>query len=103
MDSIITESNNRGKAAQIKAYINAVLQANLEILQEVRKMGSAKTLQQVLVESGITVDWEAKRTVEIAQNALKEGLSKETVQRITGLDIDAISKMQAKSPVVAAR
>jgi hypothetical protein len=111
MSSIIAESNRQGKAAHIKAYINAVLQANLEILQEVKNMGNAKTLQQVLVESGITIDWEAsgeergeeKRTVEIAQNALREGLSMETSSAITGLEFEAIAKMQESLAVAGAR
>jgi predicted transposase YdaD len=102
MDSIIAESNRQGKAVQIKAYINAVLQANSQIFQEVLQMGRAKTLEQVLEESGLTVAWEARGEErgeergkrEIAQNALREGSSLEFVQRITGFDFDTVAKLQ---------
>jgi hypothetical protein len=122
MDSIIAVpkdsvalSNKRGKAAQIKAYINALLQANTQIFQEVLKMGNAKTLEQVLEESGITVAWEARgeergrdagkvdEKREIVQNALQEGSSLEFVQRITGLDFDTVAKMQENLAVAGAR
>jgi hypothetical protein len=103
MDSVIVESIRQGKAAHIKAYINAVLQANLEILQEVKSMGNAKTLEQMLIESGITTDWRALEKREIAQNALREGSSPEFVQRITGLEFEAIAKMQKSLAVAGAR
>jgi hypothetical protein len=103
MDSVIAESIRQGKAAHIKAYINAVLQANLEILQEVTKMGNAKTLQQVLVESGITIDWEERGKREVARNALREGFSMESVQRITGLEFAAVAKMQENLATSEAR
>jgi predicted transposase YdaD len=88
-----------------------VLQANPQILQEVLKMRSAKTLAQVLEESGITVDWVARgreegeenKQREIAQNALQAGSSPEFVQQITGLEFEAIAKMQESLAVAGAR
>jgi hypothetical protein len=56
-------------------------------------MGNAKTLEQVLVESGITIDWRALEKREIARNALREGLPADAIQRITGLSVSEIARL----------
>jgi len=47
-------------------------------------------------EDGLQEGWEKGR-VEIAQTALAEGLSAETIRNITGLDLDVIQGLQAKN------
>jgi predicted transposase YdaD len=76
-------------------------------------MGNAKTLEQVLVESGITIDWRAQgekqglqkgvkqglqkgakqRDFEIARNALHRGLSADMNREITGLSANEIARL----------
>jgi hypothetical protein len=117
LDAVLTESARQGKAARIRAYIDALLRANTHILQEVIEMGY-ETLDEVLVKTGLTQKWvaegetrgetrgeirgiqigeargeirgETQRNFAVAKNALREGLPIETVQRITGLDANTI-------------
>ncbi|MCL2233714.1 MAG: hypothetical protein FWB99_11640, partial [Treponema sp.] len=91
-----------GNAAQIAAYINAVMQANQKSVEEMYKMSdSALTLDEVFVKVGAAARWEARGEAkgkaegkaEIARNALSRGLSLEMIRDITGLDIETIKAM----------
>ncbi|MCL2231940.1 MAG: hypothetical protein FWB99_02570 [Treponema sp.] len=95
-----------GNAAQIAAYINAIMQANQKSLEEMYKMSdSALTLDEVFVKVGAAARWEARGKAEgkaegraegkteIARNALSKGLSPEMIRDITGLDLETIKAM----------
>ena len=51
----------QGKGARIKAYLNAIIRANIESLREALKMGYVdSSLMEVLEEFGLNVRWEAR-------------------------------------------
>ena len=61
MSRVTEEIARQGKAAQIKAYLNAIVRANAEILREILKMSTSElTLEKVLEEVGLTAKWEAR-------------------------------------------
>ena len=95
-----------GNAANIAAYIDAIIQANPKSLEEMYKMSDRTlTVDEVFVKVGAAARWEAKGKAEgvaigeargkaeIARNALAEGASVEFVQRITGLDLETIKSL----------
>jgi hypothetical protein len=100
------EIDKQGKAAQVGAYLEAVFNANMNIMREVSKMSDeALTMEKVLEEAGFTAIWEArgevrgevrgeeKGKIEVAKNAINQGLSEDTVVAITGLDLETIRKI----------
>jgi hypothetical protein len=92
------EIDKQGKAAQIGAYLEAIFNANVSIMREVSKLSDvALTMDKVLEEAGLTAMWEArgeeKGKVEVAKNAIKQGLPEDTIAAITGLDLETIRKI----------
>jgi hypothetical protein len=96
---ILTESSQKGKAAHIKAYLQAILQANSSKIQEALGMSEmAMTLDQVLEETGLTVKWEARgvargeargernKALEIIKRALGKGMTVDDIADLTGYD-----------------
>jgi hypothetical protein len=58
---VADEALRQGKAARIKAYLDAITRANREALQEVLKMSDASlTLDKIFEEAGLTAIWEAR-------------------------------------------
>jgi predicted transposase/invertase (TIGR01784 family) len=103
---ISVEVIRRGKAAPIKAYLEALFKANAEIIREVAQMSDGTaTLDRVLEEVGLTALWEArgeekgkeegreKGKLEVAQNLIKMGLSLEKVVEATELDIETVKSL----------
>ena len=103
MSRVTEEIARQGKAAQIKAYLNAIVTANAEILREVLKMSTSElTLEQVLEEAGLIAKWEARgkaqwlavggasRAAEIARNMLESGFPKEQVAQLSGLSLEQV-------------
>jgi len=89
-----------GKAARIKAYVDAIMRANRKNLLEAYKM-SDMTLDEIFVEVGAAARWEARGKAigeasgeeKIARNMLRKGLSVEQVAELSGLDIEKIRKI----------
>jgi hypothetical protein len=107
---ISAEVIRRGKAAQIRAYLEALFKANAEIIREVAQMSDGTaTLDRVLEEVGLTALWEARGEARgeekgkeegreegklaIAQNLIKMGLSLEKVVEATGLGIETVKSL----------
>jgi hypothetical protein len=63
LDRVLRKSAPWKKEAEAGAYLYAVLEANIETLQEVLAMGEL-TLEKVLEESGLTAKWEARGKTE---------------------------------------
>jgi len=93
---ITTEIVRLGKDARIKAYLDVIMRANRQSLQEAFKMSGTAlpTLDEVLEEIGVTARWEAKaeerKALEIAANMLRNGFPVEQVAALSGLDIEKI-------------
>jgi predicted transposase YdaD len=96
---ITAEIERQGKAARIKAYLSAIVQANAETIREVAKMSnSALTLEQVFEEVGWTAKWEAKgrvqgeerKSIRFAKNLLADGFSIEKTAKLAELDIEKV-------------
>jgi len=90
-----------GNAANIAAYIDAIMQANPKSMEEAAKMSeSAVTLEEVLHRIGFIAKWEARGKAEgkaeIARNALSRGLSLEIIRDITGLDLETIKSLNVQ-------
>jgi len=105
------EIARQGKAARIKAYLDAIMKANKESLLEALKMSDTQlTLDKVFEEAGLVAKWEAKgeargiakgeargiakgedqKASEIARNMLKNGFSLEETSKLSGLDITKV-------------
>jgi hypothetical protein len=106
---VLEESGKKGKAEYIRAYLEAVLQANAEKVKEALGMSkTAITLDQVLEEAGLTAKWEArgemrgeirgevkggqKKALEIIKKALAKGMPVGDIADITGYDAGSIEK-----------
>jgi hypothetical protein len=123
-DKLSAESLERviwaGKAGQrgeyLRAYIYAVAAANMEIMEEVRKM-KARTLEEYFEEVGWAAKWEQRgreqgeqrgelrgkelgersgeqrSKLEVARKALAENLPLTVIQKLTGLSLEQISNL----------
>jgi hypothetical protein len=61
MERVQGEVLRRGKAARLDAYLYAIMRANAGVLEEAMRMSkSAKTLDRVLEEAGLTAKWEER-------------------------------------------
>jgi len=102
--------------AKIKAYLNAIVRANAEILREILKMSTSEsTLEQVLEEAGLIEKWEARgkaqglamgeargferggssKTNEIARNMLESGFPAEQVAQLSRLSLEQVHSIAA--------
>jgi len=103
MSRVTEEIARQGKAAQIKAYLNAIVRANAEILLEVLKMSTSElTLEKVFEEAGLIEKWEARgeakglergeasKANEIARNMLESGFPVEQVAQLAGLSLEQV-------------
>jgi hypothetical protein len=95
---ITAEIERRGKAVQMKAYLNVIYRANSGKVEEAFNMSrGAKTLEQVLEDVGLTAKWEARggqeKACEIARKALAKGATDDFVREITGLDTETIREL----------
>jgi hypothetical protein len=88
----------------LAAYLYVVFHANSAKVEEVVEMPRTKkiTLEEIFEKHGYIAKWEARardKSLEtVAKNALREGMSPETISRITGLDIKTVKRL-AKEPV----
>ena len=89
----------QGKAAQIRAYLEAVLNANIEKMEEAFRMSdTVLTLDKVLENIGLTAKWEARgeargeghKALEIALKMKELGDSAERIHTVTGLSPEVI-------------
>jgi hypothetical protein len=103
----VTERIERlGKAAAIRAYIEALFRANSEAIREVLSMSDAAvTLEKVFEEAGLVRKWEARGRAqgealgvtrgrfEVAQKLITMGLPLEQVAEATGLDPETLRSL----------
>ena len=106
INRVAAEVQRQGKGARLRAYLNAIAQANAETIREAMKMSNAAvTLEQVLEETGCIARAEARaeargeeRTkLEIAQNLIGMGFSLENIVSATQLDPDQIKPLYSQS------
>ena len=98
LEQIITGVSGQGKLARIGAYLDAILNANIESLQEALKMrNSSLTLDEVLEEAGLVAKWEARgeeyKAIEVAKKMLSSGFPLETVASMTELDPEKVKTL----------
>jgi hypothetical protein len=104
----VLEAAQKPHRADISAFVDAVLRANTDIMEEVLTMGR-KTLEQVLEESGMTAKWEARGKAEgkaegryeaclhFAINLIKKGWSREDSAETTGLDLTTVESLHREA------
>jgi hypothetical protein len=98
--------HRKGKAAQIQAYLDAIIRANKESLEEAINMsGTALTLEQVFERTGFLAKRDAQseargrtigkehQTFSIAQNMVRLGLPFETIVSATELDPETVKTL----------
>jgi hypothetical protein len=102
---IAAEAQKRGKAAQIRAYLDVIARANKESLQEAVMSDSALTLEKIFKDAGYIDKWIAEgkaegeargkeeKAAEIAKNLLKYGFSPEKTAELSGLDLAKIKTL----------
>jgi hypothetical protein len=105
IERISAEADRQGKAARLKAYLQAIARANSAALLEAIEMGDTLTVEQVFEKVGWTAKWEARGRAEgeargearkafgIAQNLVKMGLPLEAVVSATELDPEKIKAL----------
>ncbi|MDR1655041.1 MAG: hypothetical protein LBR96_03500 [Treponema sp.] len=100
----ITEAvQKEGKYGRIRAYLEAVYEANPEKVEEAFKMSdTVLTLEKVLENIGLTARWEErgikkgeergeeKKALEIVGNLLKMGLPAEQIAEASGLPVEKV-------------
>ena len=89
------------KTARVQAYMDAIAKANYHAIEEAMSMSEpARSLDEVLERTGLAARWEARgieKGIEtVARNALAEGLSIESVSRITGFDVETLQVIRDK-------
>jgi hypothetical protein len=91
---VLLEIGRRGKAAQMGAYLDILLRANVAVIEEAIEMGDTTvTIEEVLERAGFYARAEERKSVTIAKNALAQGLSEETIVAITGLKPETIREL----------
>jgi hypothetical protein len=98
---LVREIERRGKAAQIKAYLYAIAQANTAIIQEAMKMSkSAIAFEKALKDAGLVDKWEARgeaRTrLVVAQKLVSMGLPFDTVVSATQLEPEKVKTLYSQ-------
>jgi hypothetical protein len=91
------EASRQRENARLGAFLDVITRANPKAVKEAIKMGKKLTLDEVLIESGLTAEWEARGREKVARNALAQGLEPEFVQKITGLDIQTITSLTSSA------
>jgi predicted transposase YdaD len=96
---LIREIDRQNRAERIAAYIDAVYTANFEVMEEVSRMSdTTMVFGKTLENAGYVtrkmilakMEGEEKKALEIARNALTQGIPLETIAAITGLDIEKV-------------
>jgi hypothetical protein len=110
---IVEESQRQGKEAWIRAYLDVIMRANKESVQEVMMSDSALTLEKIFRDTGFLAKWidegkaegkaegiaegkaegEERKAVEIAKNLIKYGFSLEKTAELSGLDLEKIKTL----------
>ncbi|MDR1174293.1 MAG: hypothetical protein LBK83_02315, partial [Treponema sp.] len=81
INRITAEIARLGKAARIKAYLDAIMRANVGMVEEAIRM-SDMTLEQVLERTGLTAKWEARGEARgKAEGEAREAMAEERVKR----------------------
>ncbi|MDR1316307.1 MAG: hypothetical protein LBK13_05480, partial [Spirochaetales bacterium] len=114
-DSILRESGKKGKDAPVRAYLNALLLANQQAVEEVLRMRNGTlTLEKVLENAGLTKKWIAEgetrgkaegrtegqeeKALEIARNLIRRGWAPGDIAEITNLDPMKIQPLYDRPP-----
>ena len=81
----------QGKAARVKAWLDATTKANNDSLQEAIKMSSSSlTVEQILEEAGFYARAEERKSLKIAQNFIDLGYPLEDIASATQLDLEKV-------------
>jgi len=102
IDRLTTEIQRKGKEAKVQAYFNVIAEANFDVMEEAINMrDAAKSLDEVLVRTGVAARVEAKaeargeenKALDIAKNLINMGFPLETVVSATNLDPEKVKPM----------
>jgi len=89
------------KTVNVKMYLNVIAKANYYALEEAMEMREpAKSLEEVLVRTGIAARAEERAVLAVARNMANMGLPFETVVSATKLDPEKIKPLYEKQPPV---
>ena len=86
------------KNSRVKAYVDVLARANFRAIEEAKNMSSpAKSLDEVLVRTGLAAQWEARgeerKAINMAKKMLNSGFSLETVAAISELDSEKLKTL----------
>jgi hypothetical protein len=90
-ETILEESRKGEHAAELGAYLHAILSANVKIIREVLEMANGElTLEDVLEEAGLIAKWEKRGEAigektgwEKAIGLLKQGYTVDQLERMS--------------------
>jgi hypothetical protein len=96
--AIVEEGIKQGEG--VGTYLEAVIRANAKRMLEGGMGKRRESFEEVFTKAGIIPEWIEKgreeRGIQIAKNALAEGLAVEIIQKITGLDPETIKDFAAQ-------
>ena len=109
---VIDAAALKPKDTRLKAYFNVVYQANKEVLEElIRMSNSAKSLEDVLIRTGLAAKWEAmfkeraeERAVELAEERaekLAEKLAEERAEKLAEERAEKLAEAREEARVLA--
>jgi hypothetical protein len=95
--AILKKSRELINKIPLGAYLHVLLNENAKVFLEVGKMENGSlTFDDVLMELGLTDRWKEEGREEVAKNALVKGLPLDTIEAITGFDIETIKTFAGK-------
>jgi len=87
----------QGKAARVKAWLDAITRANKYSFQEANNMSTTSpTMEEVLKEAGILARVEERNSLKIARNMVDLGFPMDTVVSATQLEPEKVRALYKK-------
>jgi hypothetical protein len=98
---ISEEITRQEKAMRIAAYLNVITEANTESIQEAMDMKKRLTFEQVMINTGLAAEWEAKgmakgeanEKLEIARKMKKAGRPFNEIYEFTDIPAKTIQEL----------
>ena len=82
------EADRKPKETRIRAYLNVVMHANHNAVEEAVKMRKAKSLNEVLIRTGLAAEWEAQgeargeqKTQKYVLDLINQGLTTDELKQ----------------------
>jgi len=90
----LAKGSAKQEKAHVRVFMSAIATANFKAVEEAMNMSSAaKSLEEVLVRTGITAREKERNSLEIAQNLINLGYPLEDIASATRIDIEKVKDL----------